>query len=166
MKKHFKGKVWKFGDCIDSGNIKGVMAGVDPEFHTKVQPGDVIVAGINFGMGSSAEDAPRSLRNAGIAAVLAESISNIYLRTLINLGLPAIECVGVSTFVDEGQEIEVDLESGTVRNLKDGTSRTFPPFSDQAIVILEKGGLIPYLKSSFASPSAGHDKNLPLWRSE
>ena len=86
MKKIFKGKVWKFGDCIDSGNIKGVMAGIDPEFHKKVQPGDVIVAGINFGMGSSAEDAPRSLRDAGIAAILAESISNIYLRTLINLG--------------------------------------------------------------------------------
>jgi 3-isopropylmalate dehydratase small subunit len=50
MKKNFRGKVWKFGDCIDSGNIKGVMAGIDPEFHTKVQPGDVIVAGINFGM--------------------------------------------------------------------------------------------------------------------
>ena len=94
MKRNFTGKVWKFGDCIDSGNIKGVMAGIDPEFHSKVKPGDFIVAGINFGMGSSAEDAPRSLRDAGIAAVLAESISNIYLRTLINLGLPAIECRG------------------------------------------------------------------------
>ena len=76
-----------------------------------------IVAGINFGMGSSAEDAPRSLRDAGIAAVLAESISNIYLRTLINLGLPAIECPGISTFVDQGDDLEVDLESGRVRNL-------------------------------------------------
>ena len=66
MKKIFKGKVWKFGDCIDSGNIKGVMAGIDPDFHKKVQLGDVIVAGINFGMGSSAEDAPRSLRDAGV----------------------------------------------------------------------------------------------------
>jgi 3-isopropylmalate dehydratase small subunit len=77
MKKVFKGRVWKFGDCIDSGNIKGVMAGIDPEFHKKVQPGDLIVAGINFGMGSSGEDAPRSLRDAGVAAILAESISNI-----------------------------------------------------------------------------------------
>ncbi|HSE87833.1 MAG TPA: 3-isopropylmalate dehydratase [Candidatus Binatia bacterium] len=148
MKKSFKGKVWKFGDCIDSGNIKGVMAGIDPEFHTKVQPGDLIVAGINFGMGSSSEDAPRSLRDAGIAAVLAESISNIYLRTLINLGLPAIECSAISTIVEEGHELEVDLESGRVRNLTTGNSRTFAPFSDHAIAILEKGGLIPYLKSS------------------
>jgi 3-isopropylmalate/(R)-2-methylmalate dehydratase small subunit len=155
MKKIFKGKVWKFGDCIDSGNIKGVMAGIDPEFHKKVQPGDVIVAGINFGMGSSAEDAPRSLRDAGIAAILAESISNIYLRTLINLGLPAIECSGISSLVDEGDELEVDLESGTVRNINNGSSKTFPPFSDQAIAILERGGLIPYLKSSLANRREG-----------
>lgn len=152
MKKIFKGTVWKFGDCIDSGNIKGVMAGIDPEFHTKVQPGDVIVAGINFGMGSSSEDAPRSLRDAGVAAILAESISNIYLRTLINLGLPAIECPGVSSLVEEGHELEVDLESGRVRNLTNGAARTFAPFSDHAIAILEKGGLIPYLKASLAAP--------------
>jgi 3-isopropylmalate/(R)-2-methylmalate dehydratase small subunit len=150
MKKVFKGKVWKFGDCIDSGNIKGVMAGIDPEFHKKVQPGDLIVAGINFGMGSSAEDAPRSLRDAGVAAILAESISNIYLRTLINLGLPAIECSGVSGFVQQGDELEVSLETGNLRNLTSGQARTFPPFSDHAIAILEKGGLIPYLKSSLA----------------
>jgi 3-isopropylmalate/(R)-2-methylmalate dehydratase small subunit len=155
MKRNFIGKVWKFGDCIDSGNIKGVMAGVDPDFHSKVKPGDLIVAGINFGMGSSAEDAPRSLRDAGIAAVLAESISNIYLRTLINLGLPAIECRGISTFVEQGDDLEVDLESGRVRNLTSGTAQNFPPFSDHPIAILEKGGLIPYLKSSLAGQKQG-----------
>jgi 3-isopropylmalate/(R)-2-methylmalate dehydratase small subunit len=150
MKRIFSGRVWKFGDCIDSGNIKGVMAGIDPEFHLRVKPGDLIIAGINFGMGSSAEDAPRSLRDAGIAAVVAESISNIYLRTLINLGLPAIECPGISTLVEQGDEIEVDLESGRVRNLMNGASLAFPPFSDHALAILDKGGLIPYLKSSLA----------------
>lgn len=154
MKKNFTGRVWKFGDCIDSGNIKGVMAGIDPEFHKKVRPGDLIVAGINFGMGSSSEDAPRSLRAAGIAAILAESISNIYLRTLINLGLPAIECAGISNIVEEGDELEVDLELGRVRNLTNGSSRTFAPFSDHAIAILEKGGLIPYLKSSLGKNEA------------
>ncbi len=153
-KKIFQGKAWKFGDCIDSGNIKNVMGGIDPEFHKKVQRGDVIVAGINFGMGSSSEDAPRSLRDAGIAAVLAESISNIYLRTLINLGLPAIECAGISTAVEEGDEIEVNLESGTVRNLTKGSVKTFAPFSDHALAILEKGGLIPFLKLSLAKREA------------
>jgi 3-isopropylmalate/(R)-2-methylmalate dehydratase small subunit len=155
MKRNFIGKVWKFGDCIDSGNIKGVMAGIDPEFHLKVKPGDLIVAGINFGMGSSAEDAPRSLRDAGIAAVLAESISNIYLRTLINLGLPAIECPGIASLVQQGDDLEVDLESGQVRNLTSGTSQRFPAFSDHAIAILAKGGLIPYLKSSLVSQRQG-----------
>ena len=155
MKRTFTGKVWKFGDCIDSGSIKGVMAGIDPEFHSKVKPGDLIVAGINFGMGSSAEDAPRSLRDAGIAAVLADSISNIYLRTLINLGLPAIECQGISTCVAEGDDLEVDLQCGRARNVRNGTERAFAPFSDHAIAILEKGGLIPYLKSSLANQRQG-----------
>ena len=152
MKKIFKGKVWKFGDCIDSGNIKGVMAGIDPEFHTKVQPGDVIVAGINFGMGSSSEDAPRSLRDAGVAAILAESISNIYLRTLINLGLPAIECPGVSSIVEEGHELEVDLESGRVRNLTNGAARTFAPFFRSRHRHSGEGRLDSLFESILSSP--------------
>ena len=159
MKRVFIGRVWKFGDCIDSGNIKGVMAGLDPEFHLKVKSGDLIIAGMNFGMGSSAEDAPRSLREAGIAAVIAESISNIYLRTLINLGLPAIECPGISTLVEQGDEIEVDLESGRVRNLINEATLSFAPFSDHAIAILDKGGLIPYLKNSLARPIEKRDVN-------
>lgn len=148
MERIFKGKARKFGDCLDSGNINGVMAGVDPDFHKKVRPGDIIVAGINFGMGSSSEHAPRSLRDAGIAAVIAESVSNIYLRTLINLGLPAIECPGISRMVEEGHELEVDLESGRIRNLNNGESRAFPPFSQHAIAILDKGGLIPFLRET------------------
>jgi 3-isopropylmalate/(R)-2-methylmalate dehydratase small subunit len=158
MNKKFVGRAWKFGDCIDSGNIKGVMGGIDPEFRNKVRAGDVIVAGINFGMGSSAEDAPRSLRDAGIAAIVAESISNIYLRTLINLGLPAIECAGISNMVEQEHELEIDLQSGTVRNLSNGRSGAFAPFSDHAIAILESGGLIPYLRSTLASK----DKSPPL----
>ena len=153
MDKIFRGKVWKFGDCLDSGAIAGVMAGVDPEFHKKVRPGDIIVAGINFGMGSSAEHAPRSLRDAGVAAVVAESISNIYLRTLINLGLPAIECPGISGIVNEGDELELDLGSGSARNVTRGVSRSFPPFSEHALAVLERGGLIPFLKSRLARKS-------------
>ncbi|HEY7166117.1 MAG TPA: 3-isopropylmalate dehydratase [Candidatus Binatia bacterium] len=155
MKNILKGKVWKFGDCIDSGNIKGVMAGLDPEFHNKVRPGDIVVAGINFGMGSSSEDAPRSLRDAGIAAIVAESISNIYLRTLINLGLPAVECPGIGAIVEQGDEIELDLGSGKARNLRTQASREFAPFSDHAIAILEAGGLIPHLRSSMKAERAG-----------
>ncbi len=146
MDKIFIGKAWIFGDCLDSGAIAGVMAGVDPEFYKKVRPGDILVAGINFGMGSSAEYAPRSLRDAGVAAVVAESISNIYLRTLINLGLPAIECSGISAIVNEGDELELDLASGRARNLTNGEARSFPPFSEHALAVLGRGGLIPFLK--------------------
>lgn len=153
MDKIVRGKVWKFGDSLDSGAIAGVMAGVDPEFHKKVRPGDIIVAGINFGMGSSAEHAPRSLRDAGVAAVVAESISNIYLRTLINLGLPAIECPGISGIVNEGDELELDLGSGSARNVTRGVSHSFPPFSEHALAVLERGGLIPFLKSRLARKS-------------
>lgn len=144
-----KGKVWKFGDGLDSGNIEGVMEGVDPQFRHKVKPGDIIVAGINFGMGSSSEHAPRSLQGAGIAAVVAESISSIYLRTLVNLGLPAIECAGISKFVEQGNELEINLESGEIRNLTSGATTKFPPFSANTIAILNRGGLIPYLRERF-----------------
>ena len=154
MEKIFRGKVWKFGDCLDSGNINGAMAGVDPEFHKKVRPGDIIVAGINFGMGSSSEHALRSLRDTGVAAVLAESISNIYLRTLINLGLPAIECPGISGIVEEGEELELDLASGRARNPKNRESRPFPPFSEHALAILDRGGLIPFLKSKLSKKAS------------
>jgi 3-isopropylmalate/(R)-2-methylmalate dehydratase small subunit len=145
-----RGRVWKFGDGLDSGNIEGVMAGVDPEFHKKVRPGDIIVAGVNFGMGSSSEQAPRSLKEAGIAAVVAESISNIYQRTLVNIGLPAVECKGITAAVREGDEIEIDLEAGEIRNLSTGERKNFAPFSEYAIGILEKGGLIPFLRESLA----------------
>jgi len=146
-----RGRVWKFGACLDSGNIAGVMAGVDPEFRNKVRPGDIIVAGANFGMGSSSEHAPRSLKEAGIAAVVAESISNIYLRTLVNIGLPAIECPGISEMVAEGDEVEIDLRAGKIHKLGDGEIKNFTPFSDYALAILEKGGLIPFLRETLGN---------------
>jgi 3-isopropylmalate/(R)-2-methylmalate dehydratase small subunit len=145
-----RGKVWKFGDGLDSGTIDGVMAGVDPQFRKKVKPGDIIVAGRNFGMGSSSEQAPRSLKDAGIAAVVAESISNIYQRTLVNIGLPAIECEGVAGAIREGNEIEIRLQAGEIHNLSTGDKKNFAPFSEYAISILDKGGLIPFLRESLA----------------
>ena len=136
------------GGWGDGGKMEGVRAGVDPEFCKQVRAGDIIVAGINFGMGSSSERAPRSLKDAGIAAVVAESVSNIYLRTLINLGLPAIECPGISGFVEQGDELEIDLKSGKIANLRNSQVKNFPPFSDHAIGLLSKGGLIPYLRAT------------------
>ncbi|MCZ6626212.1 MAG: 3-isopropylmalate dehydratase [Deltaproteobacteria bacterium] len=155
MQTLFRGRVWKFGDCLDSGNINGVMAGVDPEFHKKVRHGDIIVAGINFGMGSTSEQAPRSLRDAGIAAVVAESISSIYLRTLVNLGLPAIECPDISRIVNEGNELEINLQLGEIRNISNGETRKCSSFSPHAIEILDRGGLIPFLKNTLGKKRKG-----------
>ena len=141
-----RGRIWKFGDSIDNGNIDGVMEGVDPEFKNKVAPGDILVAGKFFGMGASDEHAPRSLKQAGIAAVVADSISNIYQRTLINIGLPAMECPGISSMVEEGDEIEINFISGEVRNLRNGQIRNGDKLPGLALDILQRGGLIPYLK--------------------
>jgi len=142
-----KGRIWKFGDSIDCGNIDGVMGGVDPEFKNKVKPGDILIAGKFFGMGASDEHAPRSLKEAGIAGVVAESISNIFLRTLINIGLPAMECGGIAAALSEGDEIEVDYVAGSVRNLRSGQTLRGDSLPDFARQILAKGGLMPYLKN-------------------
>jgi 3-isopropylmalate/(R)-2-methylmalate dehydratase small subunit len=155
METVIRGKVWKFGDSLDSGSIQGVMAGVDPEFHKKVQPGDIIVAGINFGMGSSSEEAPRSLKYAGLGAVVAESISSIYQRTLVNLGLPAVECTGISQIAEEGHELEIDLRAGQIRNLSNGETRKCSSFSPHAVEILDKGGLIPFLRVTLGKKGKG-----------
>ncbi len=146
-----RGRIWKFGDSIDNGNIDGVMEGVDPEFKNKVAPGDILVAGKFFGMGASDEHAPRFLKQAGIAAIGAESISNIYQRTLVNIGLPAMECPGISRLVEEGDEIEIDFTSGKVPNLRSGQIGSGDKLPEIALRILQQGGLIPYLKGQFAS---------------
>ena len=146
-----RGRIWKFGDSIDNGNIDGVMEGIDPEFKNKVAPGDILVAGKFFGMGASDERAPRSLKQAGIAAIVAESISNIYQRTLVNIGLPAMECPGISRWVEQGEEIEIDFISGRIRNLRTGEIRSGDKLPEIALRILQQGGLIPYLKGQFAS---------------
>ena len=142
-----QGRTWKFGDSIDSGNIDGVMGGVDPEFKHKVKPGDILVAGRFFGMGASDEHAPRSLKQAGITGVVAESISNIFMRTLINIGLPSMECPGITRAVSEGDEIEVDFVAGRVRNLRSGKTLNGDSLPEFALQILSSGGLIPYLKN-------------------
>jgi len=145
-----RGRIWKFGDSIDNGNIDGVMEGVEPEFKSKVAPGDILVAGKFFGMGASDEHAPRSLQQAGIAAVVADSISNIYQRTLINIGLPAMECPDISSIVEEGDRVEIDFISGQVRNLSNGQSRSGDRLPGLALDILQRGGLISYLKEEFS----------------
>jgi 3-isopropylmalate dehydratase small subunit len=155
-----KGRVWKFGDDVDTDVIipakylrsvdqtiwpKHVLEGLDPSFSSRVKPGDIIVAGKNFGCGSSREQAALAIKWAGVAAVVAESFARIFFRNAINNGLPLVECKGISKAVEEGEVIEVDLDSGEVRTKK-GVLRSvpLPPFLQE---IVNSGGLVEYYKA-------------------
>jgi len=150
------GRVWKFGDNIDTDVIipgkylrttdmsvfaSHVMEGIDPQFSKKVKKGDIIVAGENFGCGSSREQAPLALKHAGIACIVAASFARIFFRNAINVGLPIIE---VRIECEEGDSIEIDLEKGTVKN-KDRTY-TGSKLPDFLCDILTDGGLIEHRK--------------------
>jgi 3-isopropylmalate/(R)-2-methylmalate dehydratase small subunit len=166
MKDTVKGRVWKFGDDIDTDIIipgrylvltdekelaACAMEGCDPEFAKKVKPGDIMVGGRNFGCGSSREHAPIAIKGAGISAVVAESFARIFYRNAINIGLPLIEVKGISKHVSEGDELEINMEKGILKNLTTGEDfriEGLPPFM---VEILNKGGLIPYLKGKLTA---------------
>ncbi len=156
----WKGKVHLFGDNISTDHIipgryfhlrtnleelaKHVLEDADPDFLKKFRRGDFVVAGENFGCGSSREHAPRVLKVAGVRAVLARSFARIFFRNSINIGLPVIE-IDTKGF-QEGDEIEVYPEKGEVRNLTRGITRHFPPLPEFLREILETGGLKEYVK--------------------
>jgi 3-isopropylmalate/(R)-2-methylmalate dehydratase small subunit len=155
------GTAIKFGDNIDTDVIlpgkylvlidpndlaKHAMEGLDADFPAKAKKGIVMVGGKNFGCGSSREQAPLALKYSGVKCVLAESFARIFFRNAINIGLPAIECKGISAAVDNGDEITVDFEAGTIQDVTKGKSfqvAKLPPF---ILEILSDGGLIEYLR--------------------
>ena len=155
-----KGKVWKYGDDVNTDVIfpgkytyqpmepeemaEHAMEDLDPEFAKNVQPGDVIVAGKNFGCGSSREQAATCLMAAGVAAVIAPSFSRIFFRNAINSGLPVIELAEGTDAIEKGDEVEIDFEHGIV--LHDAAEYRFPPLPPEVLAILEDGGLIPHVK--------------------
>ncbi len=156
-----KGKVWKFGDDINTDEIiparylvttdpeelaKHVMEDADPDFPNKVNPGDIIVAGKNFGCGSSREHAPLALKGAKIGAIIAESFARIFYRNAINLGLPIIESPEAAKEIEEGDIVEVDLEKGIIRNVTKGKEYTFKPLPESLQKVFEAGGLMEYAK--------------------
>ncbi len=120
------------------------MEDIDPDFGNRVRPGDFIVAGGNFGCGSSREQAPLVIRHAGVSAVLARSFARIFFRNAINIGLPAVECD--TSGIQAGDELEVDLGKGRVVNLTRGTDVTITPLPPVMMDILAEGGLTDYLK--------------------
>jgi 3-isopropylmalate/(R)-2-methylmalate dehydratase small subunit len=161
MSSIIKGKVWKFGDNIDTDIIipgryltlrdPNEMAShafepIDPEFSKNVKKGDIIVGGKNFGSGSSREEAPFVLKQLGISAIVAESFARIFFRNAINIGLPLIEIKEISGKIGKGEEIEIHLSDGTLRNLKTKEVFTMMPLPDFLMEILKAGGAIEAIK--------------------
>lgn len=155
-----RGKVWRFGDNIDTDAItpgkymgaperellKHVLEVINPRFPEEVRPGDIIVAGSNFGCGSSRESAPAALKSLGIGAIVAESFARIFFRNSIAIGLPTLVCPGVSSLFNDGEELELDLKSARITNLTKGKTVYGKPLPEQMLEVLLKGGIIPLLK--------------------
>lgn len=154
-----EGKVFKFGDSVDTDQIiparflknsspeklgSHCMAGVDEEFTQKVSAGDIIVAGKDFGCGSSREHAPLSIKGCGVGAVIAESFARIFYRNAINIGLPIVE---VKDFkAKTGDRVKIDFEEGNLVNKTTGDAQVIPEFPDYIKKIIESGGLMEKIK--------------------
>jgi len=154
------GKVWKFGDSIPTDFIAPGFAlalpweerrkhilHVHKTFAQQCQPGDVIVAGSNFGCGSSREEAPADLRQLGIGCVVAESFARTFFRNCVAIGLPVMSCKGVSGMFKEGDRLELDFENAQVRNLTTGQELKGPPLAPDLVNIIRRGGILELLKS-------------------
>lgn len=126
------------------------MEDEDAEFVKRVRPGDIIVATTNFGCGSSREHAPISIRAAGVSCVIAKSFARIFYRNSMNLALPLLECAEAVDGSEAGDELEVDLESGTIRNLTRGTTFQARPFPEFMLELLQAGGLVEYTRRKLA----------------
>jgi len=161
MSTKIRGKAIKFGNNVDTDVIlpgrymilvdpyelaKHALEGLDPAFPEKAKEGVIVVGGRNFGCGSSREQAPLALKYAGVKCVLAESFARIFFRNAINIGLPAIQCKGISDAVETGDDLAVDFEAGEVKNFSNGKKfqlEKLPPFIQE---ILADGGLIENLR--------------------
>ncbi len=130
------------------------MEDIDADFVGRVQPGDIIVAHENFGCGSSREHAPVAIKASGVSVVVAASFARIFYRNAINTGLPIVVCPEAARDVRTGDRLRVDLSAGTVENLTQGktyTAETFPPFMQE---LIDRGGLLPYVKARLAAEAA------------
>lgn len=156
------GKVYKFGDNVDTDVIiparylnssdpkelaQHCMEDIDAEFVHKVQKGDIIVANKNFGCGSSREHAPIAIKAAGVSCVIAETFARIFYRNAINIGLPIIECPEAVSGIKEGDEVEVDFDSGIITNKTTGASYHGQPFPEFMQKIIDCGGLVNYINA-------------------
>ncbi len=162
LETSFSGKAWVLPDDIDTDQIVPgkhlakiteeelgpvVLEGYDEAFADEVSPGDVLVAGRNFGCGSSREHAPIAIKGAGIPVVIAESFARIFYRNAFNVGLPAIEVPDITEHVSQGDTLSVNLEEGTVENTDTGDAFSAEPLSEKALELLEAGGLVDLTRS-------------------
>lgn len=157
----FRGKVHKYGSDVNTDVIiparylnisdpaelaRHCMEDIDQDFIAKVQPGDIIVAGSNFGCGSSREHAPLAIKAAGISCVVAQSFARIFFRNAINIGLPILECEEAVEGTAAGDILEIDLSRGEVRNLTRGKIFPAKPYPDFMLELISSGGLVEYTK--------------------
>ncbi len=158
----FSGKAIKYGDNVDTDVIiparylntidkkelaSHCMEDIDKDFAAKVNQGDIMVAGYNFGCGSSREHAPIAIKESGISLVIAKSFARIFYRNSINIGLAILECEEAAEAIEDGNEIEVDLDSGIIYDKTSGESYTTQPFPEFIQKIITAGGLIESIKN-------------------
>jgi len=159
-----QGKVWKFGSNIDTDLIiaarylntsdpkklaEHIMEDADPDFVNKMSKGDIIVAGENFGCGSSREHAPIALKSAGVSAIIAPTFARIFYRNAFNMGLPIFELKEVDE-IDEGDILEIDMSSGEIINITKDRRYKFTPIPDFMQQLIDAGGLIEFAKKEIA----------------
>jgi 3-isopropylmalate/(R)-2-methylmalate dehydratase small subunit len=168
MTTEIRGRVWKYGDDVNTDVIfpgkytytvndpaemaQYALEDLDPNFASQVQPGDIIVAGRNWGNGSSREQAVTCLKQAGLGAIVAKSFARIYSRNCINGALPAITCPQAVDAIENGEVITIDLLAGTIQCAAGAFS--FPPFPPNVMTIIEAGGLIEYTQRKLAERNA------------
>jgi len=158
----FRGRVWRFGNDVDTDVIipvqhcrgtpseiaKHCMEGIDPHFARKVHPGDIIIAGTNFGCGSSREPAPIAIKAAGISCIIAKSFARIFYRNAFNVGLPLLESSEIPTIIKEGDVLEVDLDVGSIKSSalnKIFKATPIPPFMQE---LIRDGGLLKHIRKT------------------
>ncbi len=164
-----RGRAWRFGDDMSTDLLapgayavapleerkRHTLEAVNPRFAADVQPGDVVVAGRNFGCGSSRESAPEGLKALGVGCVVATSFARIFLRNAVAIGLPALPCPDAAAAIGDGDPVEVDLEAGTVRNLATGALVRGQHLPPQMLQILRAGGVLALLRRRGPEQAAG-----------
>lgn len=166
MNNKIIGRAWVYGDNVDTDVIiparhlttsdpeklaRHCMEDIDASYAGGVKPGDVIVAGANFGCGSSREHAPISIKASGAACVIAGSFARIFFRNAINIGLPILECAEAASAIAKGDEIEIDLAAGTVLDKTNGRTFKAAPVPEFLQNLYDAGGLVPYVKERLAA---------------